>query len=378
MKASHGSVCQGRSLDEPFKFIPLATASISPPALGFRALLGIDRLQVWDVNPAAIAKFRVNMAGLGFQVADARSAPEAVLGADIITTVTADKTKATILPDNVVGAGIHINAVGGDCPGKTELAPAILSRSTVFVEYAEQTRIEGDIQQMPADFPVTELWRVFTGEAPGRSTPDEITLFDSVGFGIEDFSALSYVHALVEGREDLRRLDLIVELDNPRDLYTLLHDAAVSLSQPAAKANGATHRARLFFKQDRIRHRSRRSNQARCTARPSMPARAGVAAARRWIKDAARNLASFLIVVRIGGSNCCSPRTYTMGVAARARPSERARLGTRMLTLIVRCRSSTADAEVGIGVGRTGAQPTKWLVSRQFWRRRRDSNPRYQ
>jgi ornithine cyclodeaminase len=203
-------------------------------ALGFRALLGIDRLQVWDVDPAAIAKFRVNMAGLGFQVAEARSAPEAALGADIITTVTADKTQATILSDNMVGAGVHINAVGGDCPGKTELAPAILSRSTVFVEYAEQTRIEGEIQQMPADFPVTELWRVFTGEAPGRSTPHEITLFDSVGFGIEDFSALSYVHALIERREDLRRLDLIVELDNPRDLYTLLHDAAASLSQPAA------------------------------------------------------------------------------------------------------------------------------------------------
>lgn len=149
-------------------------------------------------------------------------APEALLGADIVTTVTADKARATILSDNMVGAGIHINAVGGDCPGKTELAPAILSRGSVFVEYPEQTRIEGEIQQMPADFPVTEIWRVITGEAVGRSAADEITIFDSVGFGIEDFSALSYVHALIEGREDLRRLDLIVEPRDPRDLFSLV------------------------------------------------------------------------------------------------------------------------------------------------------------
>lgn len=191
-------------------------------ALGFRALLGIDRLRIWDIDPAATAKFRANMAGLGFQVIAASSAPEALLGADIVTTVTADKATATILSDNMVGAGLHINAVGGDCPGKTELAPAILSRGSVFVEYPEQTRIEGEIQQMPADFPVTEIWRVIAGDAVGRSTADEITIFDSVGFGIEDFSALSYVHALIEGREDLRRLDLIVEPSDPRDLFSLV------------------------------------------------------------------------------------------------------------------------------------------------------------
>lgn len=197
-------------------------------ALGFRSLLGIDRLQVWDVDPAATAKFRANMAGLGFHVVAAGSAPEAVLGADVITTVTADKAKATILSDNMIGTGIHINAVGGDCPGKTELAPAILSRARVFVEYPEQTRIEGEIQQMPADFPVTELWRVFTGEAEGRRSPDEITVFDSVGFGIEDFSALSYVHALIEGRDDLRRLDLIAAPGDPRDLFGLVRGDAPS------------------------------------------------------------------------------------------------------------------------------------------------------
>ena len=55
---------------------------------------------------------------------------------------------ATILTEAMVGPGVHINAIGGDCPGKTELSPLILQRSDVFVEYAPQTRIEGEIQQM--------------------------------------------------------------------------------------------------------------------------------------------------------------------------------------------------------------------------------------
>lgn len=209
-------------------------------ALGFRAMLGIRQLRIWDVDPAAIAKFRANMVGEGFEIVTATSAPEAVLGADIVTTVTADKATATILSDNMIGAGIHINAVGGDCPGKTELAPAILTRGTVFVEYAEQTRIEGEIQQMPADFPVTELWQVFTGKAAGRRAADEITIFDSVGFGIEDFSALSYVHALIEDRDDLIRLDLIAEPADPRDLFRLTRaprdaTAPLALVQPTAR-----------------------------------------------------------------------------------------------------------------------------------------------
>ncbi|TIU75773.1 MAG: ornithine cyclodeaminase, partial [Mesorhizobium sp.] len=85
-----------------------------------------------------------------------------VEGVDIITTVTADKQYATILTDNMVGSGVHINAVGGDCPGKTELHRDILLRSDIFVEFPPQTRIEGEIQQLEADHPVTELWQVMT------------------------------------------------------------------------------------------------------------------------------------------------------------------------------------------------------------------------
>ncbi len=61
------------------------------------------------------------------------STAEAVRGADIVTTVTADKTNATILTPDLLAPGMHINAVGGDCPGKTEMHADVLRQAQVFV-----------------------------------------------------------------------------------------------------------------------------------------------------------------------------------------------------------------------------------------------------
>ena len=144
------------------------------------------------------------------------------MGAQIITTVTADKRYSTILTDNMVGSGVHINAVGGDSPGKTELHRDILLRSNIFVEFPPQTRIEGEIQQLAPDHPVTELWQVMTGVAKGRSDPAQITLFDSVGFAIEDFSALRYVREKIRGTAFYTDLDMVADPDEPRDLFGML------------------------------------------------------------------------------------------------------------------------------------------------------------
>ncbi|MDE2082578.1 MAG: ornithine cyclodeaminase [Burkholderiales bacterium] len=192
-------------------------------ALAFHHGLGIDRLALFDVDPAATRKLQRNLAGVaGLKLRVASSVADAVRGADIVTTVTADKRRATIVTPGMIEPGMHLNAVGGDCPGKTELAPGVLAGARVFVEYEPQSRIEGDVQQMPADFPVTELWRVLTGTADGRRSADEVTVFDSVGFALEDFSALSLVAELARGLQLGARVDLIPALADPRDLYGLL------------------------------------------------------------------------------------------------------------------------------------------------------------
>ncbi|AYM09603.1 MULTISPECIES: ornithine cyclodeaminase [Rhizobium/Agrobacterium group] len=191
-------------------------------ALAFKALIGVDRIRLYDIDPEATARCSRNLQRFGFQIEACTSAEQAVEGADIITTATADKHNATILSDNMIGPGVHINGVGGDCPGKTEMHRDILLRSDIFVEFPPQTRIEGEIQQLAPDHPVTELWRVMTGQDVGRKSDKQITLFDSVGFAIEDFSALRYVRDRVEGSSHSSPLDLLADPDEPRDLFGML------------------------------------------------------------------------------------------------------------------------------------------------------------
>ncbi|MGB7819897.1 MAG: ornithine cyclodeaminase [Ornithinibacter sp.] len=195
-------------------------------ALAFRAVLGINRLQVWDTDSAAVDKFVRNAEPLGFEVLRASSAADAALGADIITTCTADKSNATVLTDAMVEPGVHVNAIGGDCPGKTELDARILRRASVFVELTEQTRVEGEIQQLEPDSPVTELWQVLSGAAPGRTSDGEITVFDSVGFAIEDFSALRFLNDAVATTGHYDEIDLVAEPADPKDLFSLVRTSA--------------------------------------------------------------------------------------------------------------------------------------------------------
>jgi ornithine cyclodeaminase len=200
-------------------------------AIAFRDLVGIRELRLFDVDARASAKLAANLAGLGLDIKVVRSTAEAVRGADIVTTVTADKNLATIITPAMVEPGMHFNAVGGDCPGKTELHRGVLEAASVFVEFEPQTRIEGDIQQMPAEFPVTEFWRVLTGAAAGRRSSAEVTVFDSVGFALEDYSALTFVRdaAAELGIGDI--IELVPQSADPKNLFGVLRTAPVRYAE---------------------------------------------------------------------------------------------------------------------------------------------------
>jgi ornithine cyclodeaminase len=212
-------------------------------ALAFRDLVGIRELRLFDTDPQASAKLAANLVGQGLGVSIATSVAQAVRGADIVTTATADKNRATIITPEMLEPGMHINAIGGDCPGKTELHPGVLQAATVFVEYEPQTRVEGDIQQMPADFPVTEFWRVLCALAPGRLQPHEITVFDSVGFALEDFSALCFLRAAASELNIGDEIDLLPNQADPKNLFGLLRSE--SKMPAAAKLLVARRRAQL-------------------------------------------------------------------------------------------------------------------------------------
>lgn len=189
-------------------------------ALAFHAHLGIDEIAVYDVDPRATDKLVRNLSVYPqLKLIRSASTAEAVHGADIVTTVTADKTYATILTPDMIEPGMHINAIGGDCPGKTELHVDVLRHARVFVEYEPQTRIEGDIQQLPKDFPVVDLWRVLAGIEAGREHPSQVTVFDSVGFALEDYSTLRYVFDQAMSRDMGVDVELVPAADDPKDLF---------------------------------------------------------------------------------------------------------------------------------------------------------------
>jgi ornithine cyclodeaminase len=212
-------------------------------ALAFHTLLGITEVCAFDTDPAATDKLVRNLAGAcpGLRVSRATSTAEAVRGADIVTTVTADKKRATILTPAMIEPGMHINAVGGDCPGKTELHPDVLRGARVVVEYEPQTRIEGDIQQLPADFQVTELWRVLSRQAAGREHAEQVTVFDSVGFALEDYSALRCVLALALAHGIGETVALVPPGGgNPKDLFGRIGHAPAQADRRNCSSRRAT------------------------------------------------------------------------------------------------------------------------------------------
>jgi ornithine cyclodeaminase len=204
-------------------------------AIGFHHVLGIRELRLFDTDPDATAKLRLNLEAArldGLTIHTARDVRDAVRGADIVTTVTADKRNALILTSEVVEPGVHLNAVGGDCPGKTELHVDILRRkdARIVVEFEPQARIEGEIQQLDSAVRVTELTEILSGKVPGRSSAREVSIFDSVGFALNDFSALKFLYRLSSESADAKAIDLIPELGDPKDLFGELKLGSISRS----------------------------------------------------------------------------------------------------------------------------------------------------
>ena len=214
-------------------------------ALAFHHLLGIDEIRCFDIDRQATQKLISNLQACPWakklKLVACANTMDAIhfegRPADIVTTVTADKTKAAILRAYMLSPGMHINAVGGDCPGKTEIAPEILLNAKVFVEFEPQTRIEGDLQQMPLDFAVTQLSEVLAGRAYGRDDDTQITVFDSVGFALEDFSALHFIYELALRKSAGKSIGLIPRLHDPKDLFALIQDE--SQAKPQAKRGTA-------------------------------------------------------------------------------------------------------------------------------------------
>jgi len=190
--------------------------------LAFSQIFDLEEVRYFDTDPKAMEKFAKNMANYDIKITPCKNSAEAVDGADMITTCTADKRYQTVLTKDMIKKDVFINGIGGDCPGKTEIEKELVESATIVVEFLEQARIEGEIQQLEKDFTCTEFYEVIRGEKKLNVATHGTILFDSIGFAIEDYSVLRLIYALAKKNNVGKEMNFIPELDDVKNLFSLL------------------------------------------------------------------------------------------------------------------------------------------------------------
>jgi ornithine cyclodeaminase len=189
-------------------------------------LCGIDEIHYFDTDSKAMDKFAFNMQDHPLKLVRCKNVKEAVKGADIITTCTANMGHHDVLKNDWVKPGVHINAIGGDCPDKTELEVVILPRARLVTDYFEQAITEGEIQRFSRStaksMVYAELHDLVTGHKQGRHEDEEITIYDSVGMALEDYSALCLTYRLAKQYKLGEHYHMLPMIDAPKDLISSL------------------------------------------------------------------------------------------------------------------------------------------------------------
>jgi len=179
-----------------------------------RLVRPVHRVRVWSRTPERARAFADReSARWGLPVEAAGSAREAVRGADVVCTTTS--ATDPVLEGAWLAPGAHVNAVGACVPTAREIDTETVVRSRLYVDTREGALHEaGDVVIPIAEgaideaHVVAEIGEVLTGDAPGRTSDDEITLFESLGIGIYDLAAADRVLRTARARDAGTEIDL--------------------------------------------------------------------------------------------------------------------------------------------------------------------------
>ncbi|MBK4217149.1 cyclodeaminase [Paracoccus caeni] len=146
----------------------------------------INDVRIWARDPAKAEAFAADISQqLGFPVAVSEAVKGATQTADVIVTTTPTESPILHLAD--VQPGAHITAMGSDAGHKNEIAPDLIEAAHYVADRLNQTRLLGELRHSPlADRDFPELGQIIAGQAPGRSSAQQITLADLTGTGIQD------------------------------------------------------------------------------------------------------------------------------------------------------------------------------------------------
>lgn len=193
---------------------------------GISLVREITEVRYYDIDPRAMDKFEKNFQQNKFKLTRCANSEEAVKGADIITTCTACRAHVDVIKNDWIKPGVHINGIGGDSKGKTELEASILPRAEIVVEYFDQCIIEGEIQRLVEEDAKkqirAELFELINNTKTGRDNEDQITLYDAVGIALEDYSALKLTYNMAVQNNLGEELNLTPKLNDPKNLISML------------------------------------------------------------------------------------------------------------------------------------------------------------
>jgi len=170
-----------------------------------REVMKVELVKVYARRKERVEKLAEEMrAKLGLDVEATDTAEDAVKGADVLVTVTT--SREPVVKDEWVAEGMHINGVGADAPGKQELDPRILKRAKIIVDDWEQACHSGEVNvplargEMTREDIYGEIGEIVAGLRPGRTSDEEITIFDSTGLSIQDVITGWHVLRMAEQR----------------------------------------------------------------------------------------------------------------------------------------------------------------------------------
>jgi len=190
---------------------------LAPPKVARIGVLGVGiqgRMQVlqlaplfetrevlaWGRDPVRTSRYCEDMAAAGFRVEAVAAPADVAAGAELIVTTTPSTEPLLRAAD--IRPGTHINAIGSDTADKQELAADVLALAAVVVaDSLEQCQTRGEISQAVAAGAIgagkaVELGALLNGEGLGRTSADQVTVFDSTGVAVQDIAIAT---AVVEG-----------------------------------------------------------------------------------------------------------------------------------------------------------------------------------
>jgi alanine dehydrogenase len=176
-------------------------------------VLPIRRAFALDLDPSRARRFAEELAPrLGFAISPTDDLAAAIAASDVCVTCT--PARQPVFPVALLRPGLFIAAVGADSPEKQELEPAVLQRSRVVVDVLDQAAAFGELHHaiaagfLSASDVHATLGEVISGQRPGRSSAEEVFVFDSTGTALQDVVAASLVYERAQGAGRGTRVEL--------------------------------------------------------------------------------------------------------------------------------------------------------------------------